>query len=80
MRSIQGMGSKMKYMFVRNNNTNEDRKVVESNVSKYTIRGCFSTCSAEVRDRLESFFADREQESVKFTFSNGETVEVWRDV
>jgi len=68
----------MIYTFIRNNPTDPNRKVIDGD-NEYTIRGCFELCSAEVRDRLESFFADREQESVTFTFDNGETVEVRRE-
>ena len=69
----------MKFTFIRVNNSNPNRKVINED-NEYTIRGCFSTCSADVRDRLESFFADTKQESVTFEFDNGETVEVRRDV
>jgi len=67
-----------KYTFIRNSD-NPNRKAVEED-NEYTIRGCFAFCSEQVRARLEAFFTDRKQESVKFEFDNGETVEVWRDV
>ena len=68
----------MKYTFIRNNPVSENRKAVEDGISEYAIRGCFSMCTQEVRDRLESFFTDRQQESIKFEFGD-ETVEVRRD-
>ena len=68
----------MIYTFIRNNPNDPNRKVIQEDY-EYMIRDCFSMCSAEVRARLESFFADPQQESVTFEFDNGETVEIRRE-
>ena len=73
------MGSKMRYTFIRTSSTNENRKVVEYNIRDWEIRGCFSACAPATRAQLEVFVADREQESIKFEFDNGEMVEVRRE-
>ena len=67
-----------KFTFIRTNPGDPRRKAIEQDNADVILAG-FNGCSVEIRARLVSFFADRQQESVMFGFpAVGETVEVWR--